>query len=326
MSIYLCSLECTHRLSKYSAMASLSHRQGWSLAVFLTIFPYILFAGTPSGPNSDVPSATYRTGTSEVRVAFYATDADNHLVSPVGTNDFAVVDGDTVVRDFRSLVPSHEMALDIEILVDASESVASRLEAVKQQVGRLVAQGRADDRMAIVTFSGLKPSLLCAAECGNASSLEKLRALRPGGATPLFDSLRASARYFAERQDPSTRQVLILFSDGNDTISGTSSREALNAITATGAVLYTADVEARESRNSFALEEMAEATGGRSLSKQESSNDVLQAILADLRASYVVSYALPSRTAGFHSLRILPKHNLNLRFHCRRGYFYDEDR
>jgi len=49
--------------------------------------------------------------------------------------------------------------------------------------------------------------------------------------------------------------------------------------------------------------------------------DILHAVLADLRASYVVTYQLPSRSAGFHALRILPKHNLNLRFHCRRGYF-----
>jgi hypothetical protein len=40
----------------------------------------------------------------------------------------------------------------------------------------------------------------------------------------------------------------------------------------------------------------------------------------------VVSYALPSRQKGFHSLRILPKHNLNLQFHSRKGYYYDEVR
>jgi hypothetical protein len=71
---------------------------------------------------------------------------------------------------------------------------------------------------------------------------------------------------------------------------------------------------------------MADATGGRSFSAQDDVTDVLEAALADLRASYVVTYALPSHAAGFHSLRILPKHNLNLRFHCRRGYFYDEVR
>jgi len=323
MPIYLCRLECCLRLSKYPAMASLSHRQGWSLAVFLALFPCFLF---PRSNDADAPSATYRTGTAEVRVAFYVTDEDNHLVHPIEKKDFAVVDGDLVIRDFRSLLPSQETALDILILVDASESVASRFDSVKQHVERLISQSPTGDRLAIMSFSGLNFNLLCADDCASSGMREKLASLRPAGATPLFDSLKSAARYFAGRRDPSVRQVVILFSDGNDTISAASARDALNAITDTGAVLYTLDLEGRDSRNSFTLKDMAEATGGRSLSKPESAANVLPTILADLHASYVVTYALPNRGAGFHSLRILPQHNLNLRFHCRRGYTYDEDR
>ncbi len=322
MPIYLCTLECCPRLSKYLAMASLSHRQGWSFAVLLVLFPCFLFAGSNTG---EAPP-TYRTGSSEVRVTFYATDEENHLVRPIEKNDFAVIDGDMVIRDFRSLQPSQETALDVLILVDASESVASHFDVVKQYVGRLVSQSQAADRVAIVTFSGLKSSVLCAEDCTSPDRTETLRALHPTGATPLFDSLKTSARILAGWQDPTRRPVLILFSDGNDTISASSSRDALNALTATGALLYAVDLEGRASRNSLALKEMAEATGGRSLSKQESGDNIFQSILADLHASYVVTYALPSHTAGFHSLRILPKHNLNLRFHCRKGYSYDEDR
>ena len=124
------------------------------------------------------------------------------------------------------------------------------------------------------------------------------------------------------------RQVVILLSDGNDTISAATARYALDSVIETGALLYTInpDKSARDVRGNFALQQMAEATGGRSFSSKDDVTDVLEAALADLRASYVVTYALPSRGAGFHSLRILPKHNLNLRFHCRRGYFYDQGR
>ena len=74
------------------------------------------------------------------------------------------------------------------------------------------------------------------------------------------------------------------------------------------------------------LQQLAESTGGRALQLPEDAVDLLQAVLADLHASYIVTYQLPSRTTGFHSLRILPKHNLNLRFYCRKGYNYDEIR
>jgi len=173
----------------------------------------------------------------------------------------------------------------------------------------------------------LMPAVVCAADCSDAATQAAIRSLNPAGATPLFDSLAFSAHYLAERQASGVRQVLIVLSDGNDTISGKSARQALNAVIATGALLYTVNPSTTtdNARASLELQQMSEATGGRSFSAHEDVADILQTALADLRASYIVTYPLPSREAGFHSLRILPKHNMNLRFHCRRGYFYDED-
>jgi len=324
MPRYLCRLECWHRLSKYPAMASLSHRQGWSLAVLLVVFPCLLCARA----ENDLPAITYRTGTSEVRVTFFATDQNNGLVESIDRSDFAVVDGGRVIRDFRSLTRSEETRLDIVVLVDASESVAPRFHAIAEQVLRLISHNHSGDDLSIITFAGLRSAVLCTADCGGAATESKIRSLNPAGSTPLFDSLAFSARYIADRHTPGVRQVLILLSDGNDTISGTSARQALDAVIGTGALLYTINPNksSRDPKASFALAEMAEATGGRSFSAQDNAAEILETALADLRASYVVTYPLPSRTAGFHSLRILPKHNLNLHFHCRRGYFYDEGR
>jgi hypothetical protein len=71
------------------------------------------------------------------------------------------------------------------------------------------------------------------------------------------------------------------------------------------------------------LRRVSEATGGRYFSLRDGAATVLNAVLEDLRASYVVTYALPSHQDGFHSLRLLPTHNLNLTFHSRNGYFYE---
>ena len=324
MPIYLCLLECYLRLSKYTAMASLSHRQGWSLAVLLAVFPGLLCARA----DNDAPSLNYRTGTSEVRVAFFATDENNRLIASIDRNDFAVVDGDIVIRDFRSLARSDETRLDIIVLADASESVAPGFHAIAEQVLRLISRNHSGDDLSIITFSGLRPAVLCSANCGGADTGNKVRSLTPAGATPLFDSMVFGARYVADRHTPGVRQVLILLSDGNDTISGSSARQAVDAVIGTGALLYTINPNktGRDLKGSRALQELPEATGGRSFSAREDAADVLETALADLRASYVVTYPVPSRTAGFHSLRILPKHNLNLRFHCRRGYFYEEGR
>jgi VWFA-related protein len=304
-------------------MAILPHHYGWSSTLAL-IFPFVLFTGS----TSDAPKVTYRTNAFEARITFFTTDENNQLVETVKKDDFAVVDSDVVIRDFRSLTRSNETALDVVAVVDASESVAPSFQATMNDVRQLVSQQpmAADDNVSIVSFSGLRPVVLCTGDCRSPAAGQRLLAVKAAGPTPLFDALAFAANFLSRRHKAGVRPVLILFSDGVDTISMTSAHDALEAVVASDAVVYTVDLNDSRyaSSGSTVLARLAEATGGRYFSVHDGTMNVLQAALADLRASYVVTYPLPSRVAGFHSLRILPKHDLNLRFHCRSGYFYDE--
>jgi VWFA-related protein len=261
-----------------------------------------------------------------VRVRFFTTDKKNHPVDTVQKDDFAIVDSDTVIREFRSLQRSDETALDLLIMVDASESVAPRFRVTLDEVLKLVTQSQvgSDDNVSVVSFAGLHPSVICAGDCRGDAARQNLLILKPAGATPLFDALAYGAKFISGRRKPAQRPVVILFSDGDDTISVHSAEDALQAVIASGALLYTIDVNkpGDSSDGSVALQRMADATGGRSFSIREGAANVLESVLEDLRASYVVTYPLPTAAVGFHSLRMLPKHNLNLRFHCRNGYYY----
>jgi len=303
----------------------LSHRYGWSFALWFLMLSYSVRAGSAN----DLPAATYRATVSEVRITFFATDEKNRAVEKIGKDDFAVVDNGIVIRDFRSLMRADETALDVVAVVDASESVAPRFQATVNDVLQLVSQRQlaTDDNISIMTFSGLLPVVICVHDCRSAAAGQKLLAVKAAGATPLFDALADGARFISSRRTPGVRPVLILFSDGYDTISRTPAPDALEAVVASGALLYTIDLnkQGEVSRGSDALRQMADVTGGRYFPAGEGAVHVLQAALDDLRASYVVTYQLPSCALGFHSLRILPKHNLNLRFHCRNGYYYEND-
>jgi hypothetical protein len=68
----------------------------------------------------------FRSEGTEVRGTFSATDQTNRVVANVQASDFAVVDKDRVVRDFRSFTRSEYMRLDVAILVDASESTTRK--------------------------------------------------------------------------------------------------------------------------------------------------------------------------------------------------------
>lgn len=306
----------------------LSLRNSWLFAALLLLSPAGILAGSPNEP----VDATYRTSASEVRLSFFTTDRENHPIDVVSKEDFAVVDDDIIVRDFRSLMRSEETALDVVILVDTSGSIASRLHYVRKDVLSLIRQNPADSRVSVMSFSGLQPALLCSGDCGSAEATRKLMATQASGATPLYDALAYGAEFLADRHVPGARPVLLLFSDGDDTISRTSARDALQAVIAAGAMLYTVDLnviggpDKRKNGDhpggSVTLRRLAETTGGRYFSTREEAASALQAALEDLRASYVVTYALPRRTIGFHSLRILPRHNPTLQFHCRSGYYY----
>jgi VWFA-related protein len=302
----------------------LSHPHNWSLALILSVVPTLVFADSAS----DASVVIYRHTVSEVRVSFFTTDENNRPIDNISKDDFAIVDSGMVIRDFRSLARSGETTLDVVAVVDTSESVAPRLRATLDEVLQLVAQKRlaTDDNVSVLSFGGLQSAVICTGNCRSAAAGERLLALKAAGATPLFDALAYAADFIARRRTPGVRPILVLFSDGADTISKTPLQDALRAVVASGALLYTIDLNqsAEASLGRAVLRRMAEATG-RYFPIREGAAYVLQAALEDLRASYVVTYRLPSHAVGFHSLRILPKHNLNLRFHCRSGYNYEAD-
>jgi len=99
---------------------------------------------------------TYHSTVSEVRVTFFATDENNHPLDNLTKSDFAVVDSERIVRNFRSFTHSDETALDLLVLVDTSESVAPRFRIAINDVLQLVAkeQSIADDNLRSIFLGG----------------------------------------------------------------------------------------------------------------------------------------------------------------------------
>ncbi|MGA8525412.1 MAG: hypothetical protein WB629_04985, partial [Candidatus Sulfotelmatobacter sp.] len=71
------------------------------------------------------------------------------------------------------------------------------------------------------------------------------------------------------------------------------------------------------------LRRLANDSGGRCIRISEGAVRIFQDVMEDLHSARVVTYALPKSNSELHSIRILPTHNLNLQFRCRRGYDYD---
>lgn len=312
----------------------------WRIRLLLFALLGSAYSSTAEDRKDTSGLPTYRSTVSEVRVTFFATDENNHPVTSLTKSDLAAVDNEQVIRNFRSFTHSDETMLDVVVLVDLSESVAPRFRAAMSDVLELVAREQSipDDNISVLSFggtlgdslegkpAGIQPVVLCSSGCRTSDSASRLSAVKSSGATPLFDALVFAADFISHHRRDGVRPVVILFSDGDDTISLHSQPDALQAMLDAGALIYSVDIGTNQTSGSRFLRQVSEATGGLYFPPHASLNGaatVLNSVLEDLHASYVVTYDLPSREAGFHSLRLLPTHNLNLTFHSRYGYDYD---
>ncbi len=211
------------------------------------------------------------------------------------------------------------------MLVDSSDSVQPQCQQEIANVLDLLSQGHwlPDDRISVLSFAGMQPKIICSGDCRGPAVADRLFARSQGGMTPLYDAVVFSSDFVSRRREPGVRPVLILFSDGNDTISRNSAADALQSALTAEAQIYTVDLSNPKSlpQGSALLQKMADATGGRYFHIRDGATQVLSAVIDDLHAAYMVTYALPSGEAGLHSVRILPTHNLNLRFRSRQSYY-----
>src|SRR5271168_884318 len=96
-----------------------THRNTWWALLVLAFA--CLSAAQERGQEDSAGVPTYRAAVSEVQVTFFATDGSNHPARALTTSDFAIVDNERIVRNFRSLARSDETSLDAVVLVDLSE-------------------------------------------------------------------------------------------------------------------------------------------------------------------------------------------------------------
>jgi VWFA-related protein len=296
----------------------LAHRYNLPVLLFLVVCQLCAF-----GAPGETPETVYRANVSEVRITFSATDQFNHAIATLNPGDLAVVDKDVIVRNFQSFTLAQFTRLEITVLIDPSESVGPQYREEIAQVLELIfkTSGVPDDSISVVSFQGVQPTLICKGNCRASQAVGLIPSTASGGVTPLYDSLIFATNTFSG-QDPQVRKVLVLFSDGEDTISRNSASDATEAPLAHDIEVYAVAMRPSISRGTVFLQNLAAATGGRTFRLSDGANSLADAILNDFHASYQLTYKLPYVSAGFHTVRIVATHDSNLHFRCRRGYFY----
>ena len=148
------------------------------------------------------------------------------------------------------------------------------------------------------------------------------------GATALFDTVAAAADYLKPQR---TRKVIVIVSDGTDTISDLDFDQTMARVLADDCQVYAVQTGNSDSANlrdlagERRLQEFAAQTGGAVYVPHDNAElaEAFKQIATDLSQQYVLSY-YPSgelRDGRFRTFTLNVKTRPNLRVRTRKGYY-----
>jgi Ca-activated chloride channel family protein len=295
-----------------------------------------------------VGSQAIRTDVNLVDVLFTVVDRKNKMVSDLGQDNFSVSD-DGKPQQIRFFSQQTDLPLRVGLLLDTSNSIRARLQFEQEAaIDFLFNVIRRDKDEAVLMTVDDQPEVIQDFTGDMDRLRDAIQRQRAGGATALYDAIyKASTELLQHAPLTNTsndvRRVLVVISDGEDTLSHHSRGEALEIAQRAGIVIYTissntdwivTDQDTNPSKSfdrkiekgpgDQVLQQFAEDSGGRAFFPYH-VDDLAQSfaqIGAELRSEYSLAYNLPAGqlTDGkFHTIRINIAQK-GMQVHARKGY------
>lgn len=242
---------------------------------------------------------TFSSRVEGVRVDVLVTDGSRKPMRGLTPADFVVRDNGVIQQ--VDLVSFGEIALNVGLAFDLSESVAGqRLEQLKSASQALTSELRPEDQSALVTFNHTV-SLPCPLSSDRGCVQKALDAAQPTGQTALIEGIFSG---MTVGESEVGRSLLVVFSDGLDTVSFLPAERVLEIGRRSDVVVY--PIASKGARPEF-VEELADLTGGRvhEVGRQEDLTATFRAILDEFRHRYLLTYT-PRNVAkgGWHKLEV----------------------
>jgi len=249
-----------------------------------------------------------------VRILATVKDQNGAPVGSLEKPDFEVRDNGAL-QQIAVFERQTEQPLSIAILVDNSGSTASDLKYETDSVTRFVRavmrSGNPQDAVALYSFNW-EVVKQTAFTRDPAVVDRRLRELRGETGTSMYDAILLASR---DVQDRPGRKVLVVVTDGGDTLSKSSFQRAAEAAQVADAVIYpvlVTPVTNNAGRNiggENALTTLAQRTGGQVFQPTLGAemDKAFDGILRDLRTQYLLAFYpkdVPLTTDRFHTLSV----------------------
>lgn len=257
----------------------------------------------------DIP--VVRVNTRLVNVAVNVTDEHGALIGGLEQDQFRVLE-DGMPQKIAIFERESGTPLSMVLALDTSESMVrdDRLarDAAKQFARTML---RSQDELAVEEFSDAVSEVV--PFTNELKRVERgLNHLDYGPSTALYDAVYLSAQRLEDaKRDATRRRVIVLVTDGGDTVKGATYTQAMEQVQRAGAMVYCliiVPIRADAGRNvggEHALMQMSEDSGGRYyyVDDPKDLQKALDKVSEDLRSQYAIGYYAPPGKPGGERLR-----------------------
>jgi len=268
--------------------------QNWHPLPIVWLFTALLFAFTSVRSMAQDSATTFKVDVKLVNVFVTVTDARGAPVANLEKDNFLLKEDS---KEQKIAVFGRESALPLSIVLSVDTSLSTRKDLpLELMSARKFAHAivRPQDGLALYKFSEEVHEVV-----PFTSDLKRIDAgidrARNGAATALYDAIFLGSQALSRRQG---RKVMVVITDGGDTMSQVSYKEALRAAQESEAIIYSiiiVPIEAsagRDTGGEHALIQISEDTGGKHYyaTSLPQLDDAFQKISDELRTQYLLAY------------------------------------
>src|ERR1017187_9526687 len=248
----------------------------------------------PTTDSSDQPSTTFKVNVKLVNVFATVTNSGGAPVSSLKEEDFQVFE-DGKLQKIAVFHRESELPLSIVVAVDTSLSTRGdqklELESARRFAHAIL---RPIDGLSLFQFSEVVDQVT--PFTADVRVIDRaINHIRSGAATALYDTLYLGSEALQQRRG---RKVMVVITDGGDTVSQTNYRDAVRAAQEAEVILYSiiiVPIESSAGRDiggEHALIQLSRDTGGKYFyaSGLEQLDAAFRQISDELRTQYLIAY------------------------------------
>ena len=261
----------------------------------------------------DQPTTTFKVNVKLVNVFATVTDAGGTPVSALKQDDFQVFE-DGIPQQIAVFHRESELPLSIILAIDTSLSTRGDLKLELESARRFAhAILRPIDGLSLFQFSEIVDQLT--PFTADMKTIDRgINRVHPGAATALYDTLYLASDALLDRRG---RKVMVVITDGGDTVSKTSYQEAIREAQQAEVILYSIIIvpiensAGRDIGGEHALIQLSRDTGGKYFyaSGLDQLDAAFRQISDELRTQYLIAYYPSRRIADSDYRRIEIKVN-----------------